>query len=617
MKFLKFTFFLFFLNLFCYSQNCLDSIPKPINTELNTTTALKILKTTAYHNVRDFNKSKPIIDKVFKFSKQNSFLTGIGRSHLAYANFYYEKGNFVKSLEQCLKAVSILEKTEDFYGLTGAKICIAKLERENKNFKKAITILLELSNELKQDKPTSQLANIYLNTGNVYMNLNSFDKAKVYLNKAKEVYLKLNCETGVAMVNVKFGRYYKILFLKKKNRTYFNKTIEVTNKALKVFKKYKQYNNQAYTFYTQATVNSIAGHHKESISIYKKALANYEKIKNLIFSMRIKQHLFVAYSILDDSKKALKANAEYLVLKDSIFNLEKRKLIADAHIKFETEKIRNEKLLVEIESKKNRNLFLGAIIITGLIILTTLFYFSRLKTKKKAELITLRLKQTQKRLAIEKQYRDSELKALKAQMNPHFIFNALNSIQDYIVLNQKNLASDYLGKFADLIRNYLHFSDTGFISISDEVHNLNLYLELEKLRFEEQLEYTFKVGSSVNSDVITIPTMLIQPYVENALKHGLLHKKENRKLQIAINKVSGKIIECIIDDNGVGREKSKEINSRRKSNHKSFALKATTERLDLLNYGKKNKIGVIIIDLHEGNKATGTRVILKIPILKK
>ncbi len=235
--------------------------------------------------------------------------------------------------------------------------------------------------------------------------------------------------------------------------------------------------------------------------------------------------------------------------------------------------------------------------------------------------------ESQKKL-LEKAYLDLEaskknelrllsLKALRSQMNPHFIFNVLNSIQDYIILNQKNLASDYLGKFADLIRNYLHFSDVGFISVSDEMHNLNLYLELEKLRFEEQLDYVFSTNTDFDLDTIKIPTMLIQPYIENALKHGLLHKKTKRKLMISIKKISDKIIECIVEDNGIGRKKSKEINKKREKVHKPFALKTTNERLDLLNYGREKKIGVEIIDLIQNNEALGTKVILKIPIVKE
>lgn len=240
-----------------------------------------------------------------------------------------------------------------------------------------------------------------------------------------------------------------------------------------------------------------------------------------------------------------------------------------------------------------------------------MFYYNR----------KLRRKEKSKQREIKQLFFDKELTALKlenlrSQMNPHFVFNALNSIQDYIISNQKDLAGDYLGKFADLIRTYLAQSTKSSITLEEEINSLNMYLELEKLRFEDTLEYTLEVHIK-NTETIGIPTMLIQPYIENALKHGLFHKKDNRKLFISMTRISKDSLQCIVEDNGVGRKKSNEINKKRAENHKSFALKATTERLDLLNYGSENKIGVHIIDILDNDKnVLGTRVLLKIPILK-
>jgi LytS/YehU family sensor histidine kinase len=144
-----------------------------------------------------------------------------------------------------------------------------------------------------------------------------------------------------------------------------------------------------------------------------------------------------------------------------------------------------------------------------------------------------------------------------------------------------------------------------------------MYLDLESLRFEDTLTYEMQLSDKLNKDATHIPTMLIQPYVENALKHGLLHKKENRKLSVSFANSEGKNIQCTIIDNGVGRKKAKEFQENRPALHKSFAAKATEERLNLLNYGKDKKIGVEILDLYDENKeAIGTKVILSIPTLK-
>jgi len=238
----------------------------------------------------------------------------------------------------------------------------------------------------------------------------------------------------------------------------------------------------------------------------------------------------------------------------------------------------------------------------GIIIL---FYRNKLAIKEKEKELALKNAKFENELAVLK------LENLKSQMNPHFIFNALNSIQEYIILNQKNLASSYLAKFADLIRAYLEHSNKGYITIREEIECLDIYLQLEKLRFEDKFEYT--LNGIENNDHLKIPTMLIQPYVENAIKHGLLHKKDNRKLTISFELLTNQsMLKCIVLDNGIGRVKANEIQNKK---HSSFATEATAHRLELLNFGKEKKIGVEIEDLYDTTIPIGTKVTLLIPIL--
>lgn len=240
---------------------------------------------------------------------------------------------------------------------------------------------------------------------------------------------------------------------------------------------------------------------------------------------------------------------------------------------------------------------------------STVLYYRR-KIKQKEQQRQLEVKQ----LSLDNELINLKLENLRSQMNPHFIFNALNSIQEYIVLNQKMLASTYLGKFADLIRTYLNHSTKGRITLQEEIDCLDMYLELEKLRFEDKLEYTINSSGSLTTSEVYIPTMLIQPYVENALKHGLLHRKTDRVLKIDffINDKTN-TVKCIIVDNGVGRDKAEEFKARKNKKHKSFATKATQDRLALLNYGKQKQVGVIITDLFEANQPSGTQVEINIP----
>lgn len=220
----------------------------------------------------------------------------------------------------------------------------------------------------------------------------------------------------------------------------------------------------------------------------------------------------------------------------------------------------------------------------------------------------------QEKAQLEIDLRSSQLSALKVQMNPHFIFNALNSIQDYILTNEKRLANTYLGKFSDLMRLYLEMSNKKNISLEEEIKALELYLELESLRFEDSFEYELKVSPELQTYDMMIPSMIIQPYIENAIKHGLFHKKTARILLISFFTNDEFTLTCEVIDNGIGRKKSHELNALRHKKHNSFATEATKKRLDLLNNEGNDQIGVVYEDLlNDDHGSRGTKVIITIP----
>ncbi len=226
--------------------------------------------------------------------------------------------------------------------------------------------------------------------------------------------------------------------------------------------------------------------------------------------------------------------------------------------------------------------------------------------KKEAERI---LMDTQQKMA------DVEMQALRAQMNPHFIFNCLNSINRYIVKSDQATASLYLTRFAKLIRLILDNSNSKTITLTNELEALRLYIEMESIRFEKKFSYTIKVDDSVHPDSIYVPPLIIQPYVENAIWHGLLHKESAGHLFVHICCGSKSVLECIVEDNGVGRDKAKELKSKSASNKKSLGMQLTEDRLALLNKNAELNASVEILDLKtEAGEAAGTRVILKIPV---
>ncbi len=213
-----------------------------------------------------------------------------------------------------------------------------------------------------------------------------------------------------------------------------------------------------------------------------------------------------------------------------------------------------------------------------------------------------------------------ELKALRAQMNPHFIFNSLNSIQHFIVKNNDGQAIKYLNKFARLIRMILENSESPTITIREEIDALNIYIELEIMRFEDKFSYRLEIDESIDLDLEEIPSMLIQPYVENAILHGLNSRPDNLGiLKISILKTKRneqESIICTIEDNGIGRQKSEASKSLSGKMHRSLGMKVTSNRLSLLNEMNQSEMTVNLTDLkHENGASAGTKVEICIPML--
>ena len=180
-----------------------------------------------------------------------------------------------------------------------------------------------------------------------------------------------------------------------------------------------------------------------------------------------------------------------------------------------------------------------------------------------------------------KQVTELELRTLQLQMNPHFVFNALNAVQSFIVTHDSISANNYLSKFAHLIRLFLDSSRSKYISLSDEVKLLSLYTEMEMLRFDNKFDFLLTVAPDVNR-FVEIPTMMLQPFVENAINHGLRYSTKKGSLKIDFYN-QGKHLVCRVEDTGVGRERAKQIQAKSRKGYKSQGLKIMEERLKIFN----------------------------------
>lgn len=206
-----------------------------------------------------------------------------------------------------------------------------------------------------------------------------------------------------------------------------------------------------------------------------------------------------------------------------------------------------------------------------------------------------------------------ELKSLRTQMNPHFIFNSMNSINNYIAINDEKSANKYIADFSKLIRKIMDFSQREFISLEEEIELLEIYLRLEQMRFRDKFDYTFIVDEQLREDQKNIPPMLIQPLLENAVWHGLRYKDEKGHLHLAITQ-EGKNVIVKIEDDGIGRERSIELKTKNQKQYKSTGISNINKRLDLINKLYKKKFTLTTQDRNPKALDKGTSVIMNLDL---
>jgi tetratricopeptide (TPR) repeat protein len=336
----------------------------------------------------------------------------------------------------------------------------------------------------------------------------------------------------------------------------------------------------------------------------------------------VKPYMIDGYQLLSEINNHLQKNDSiyffmnrFILLKDSVANeqflwrLTNYKKQADFKNKVDQLTLLGQDNNVKEEKLKNASL-LKWILITGLLIIAmaSIFIYRSLSLKRKNE----KLKSDREQAILKQNAAELEMQALRAQMNPHFIFNCLSSINHFILKNETEAASDYLTKFSRLVRMVLNNSKKTFITIEDETDMLKLYLELERLRFRNSFDYSISFTNPIDIDNIFVPPLLLQPFVENAIWHGLMHKEGQGRLEIELS-IDDRTLICVITDNGIGRKNAAKFKSKSSEKQKSLGLHITRDRLALLNKNIDQPSSFNFEDITDGEgNAAGTRVILKI-----
>ena len=551
-------------------------------------------------------------------------------------------------------------KIKEFYrnSYQASIITSAYLEEQKGNVSKSINIHLNILKELEQEKKKNYklLGFVYRAIGSSFAFQQEFEKSKYYFLKALPFAIKNNNQDNIGHLYNSLGYIFNKLNKPKLALSYYSKSTSI-NKQLKNFASLGTNLNNIAQIYVQNKNYQLAYSNYHEAILYSSKVEDFEQLAITYLSLfRLKEkindkqatieYLKKAYKFANQSKDlqtrlyttdalyeyykknnqkeiALKFLEENLKIDKIINKAENKNAILKAEFKYETEKkeaqiktLSQQKQIAKLQSERQKTgLLLLAIAILSILISGYLL-FKRYKTNKQNELLRVQLLESSKTFEAEKKAAESELKALKSQMNPHFIFNALNGIQEQFMFGDKVVANEQMGNFTTLTRQILSVSGKKKIPLSLEIDILTKYLELEKMRFETDFEYSITFDENIDDEYTELPPMLIQPFVENAVKHGLLHKTGHKKLSVFFEISSNEAyLHCTIQDNGVGRLKSAEIKANNKSSHQSFSTASIGQRLDILKTDGNNDDLVVYADiLNENAEVNGTRVLLKIPI---
>ncbi len=333
----------------------------------------------------------------------------------------------------------------------------------------------------------------------------------------------------------------------------------------------------------------------ESAKLAKKTGNKMEEQKSI-------KALATAYENLGQFDNALKVYKRYIQISDSFKSISAQS--NEANLALNTEFIKQEQRIKglmqsqkekELRLSKQKNLVwtLSAILIVFAMLTWALF--RNIEQKKKANMVI-------------------KLQSLRTQMNPHFIFNSLNSVNNFIAKNDERSANKYISDFSKLMRTVLKNSDQDFVGLDSEIETLKIYLELEHFRFGDKFDYSLIVDPNVEPENVQIPPMLIQPYIENAIWHGLRYKDEKGQLDVKFFLNTTKLY-CTVADNGIGREKSSALKTKHQKSYQSTGIKNTKERIELLNKLHRTSLGISITDLEENGAPSGTLVKISLPYI--
>jgi len=542
---------------------------------------------------KDFDKARNLIERAIELAQSVKDTLQMADATNNLGNIYKDMALFGRAIDSYFDALRLWEAKRDSSGIALAYGSIGLMYYYQKDLEKALEfnfLKLPLSEASGDYWEVSKTCN---NIADIYNSQSQHDSALCYLRKSLRLNIEMSYPGGIASSYHDFAS----TFLLKKNLDsasfYINEAVSLAGEI----------NDPALVEY-YITMGRIyqAKEENEPALHYALQAYNLAKVKNLPLVISDAAILLSdLYSNRGNDDIAFRYLKEHKKLKDSISNDEFLKQITRMEIQYDFDKRQKaaefeqlqQRLIQENKIKQQRTYLKGLVVLSFLIALISLFIIRHNRLRSRYARI------------------DLEQRLLRAQLNPHFIFNSLCAVQDFILSGKPVKANAFLTKIARLMRNILENSREEFIPLEKEIETLRYYMDIQQLRFDTGFEYNIDVDKSIDTENVSVPPMLAQPCVENSIEHGLLPLKENGRIHVSYTLKDG-LIMLVVTDNGLGRVKADDI----KSNMNFFFIDSTPTEKRLEHFRKTLKeknISYEIIDLYKEGTAAGTKVVMMLP----
>ena len=602
----------------------------------------RYLDSAQFYKKKNIDKSIAAIEKMLLNSVTKK-RRAIGYKELGDVYFYWKQYDLAE--ENYIVSLKETNTSNVLFLLANTQFLLKKYKESESNYKASLRFKTSVYEQLKA----------YQGLGDVFMATKQYSKASSNYNKALEIAKSNYVTPKITDLNSKLAEVFAAQGKTQKADGYFQNSLKLASKenkkrALKEQQKVADFYNLSRRYddeiqlrkqslveadeinvetkdkeslvdsITPQKINYKIGNayiqkesYNEAIPFFKKSIKEAGEKEDLIIQKDATRRLSEVYATVGDYTKALESYQDYVKLVDTLYSkkeqeiqqvkrfgkkiannqnrirsLEKDKQLSDSKISLA---YKDQQLIQE--SNKQQKLIIYSLI-GGFFLMSLLAYFM-FRTNKQQKLANNLL----------------ALKSMRSQMNPHFIFNALNSVNNFIAVNDERSANRYLSEFSVLMRSVLENSDENFIPLAKEIELLELYVKLEHNRFKDKFDYVMFVDKKIKKENFSIPPMLLQPYIENAIWHGLRYKKEKGNLEIFMRQQTANTILITVQDNGVGRKRSMEMKTKHQLKQKSKGISTIENRIAILNSMYKDKIDVTVSDVFEDGSGTKVELILK------